>query len=81
MYAKDGKLKIKDGYQTAYDEVINVVQNRIKKYAASADGVATTTQKAAITSTFIGSCILMHRQYLPLMLQERFGKTYYDLDT
>ena len=81
MYAKDGKLKIKDGYQAAYDEVINVVQNRIKKYAASADGVATTTQKAAITSTFIGSCILMHRQYLPLMLQERFGKTYYDLDT
>lgn len=80
LYAKDGKLNIKDGYKSAYDKVVNTVQNKIRKYAASADGVATTTQKAAVTTTFVGACILMHRQYLPLMLQERFGSTYYDMD-
>lgn len=43
--------------------------------------MATEEQKAMITRGIIGSAILIHRQYLPLMVQERFGHSVYDYDT
>jgi len=43
--------------------------------------MATNEQKAAITQNAIGALALIHRQYLPLTIQERFGDVVYDYDT
>ena len=81
LSAHDNSLEIDKEYLDAYNNVENVIHNRIIKYAESADGVMTETQKAQITTTFLGQMVLLHRQYFPIMLQERFGSTIYDLDT
>ncbi len=78
---KDFKLNIDSKYKDAYDDVYDEVKAKIQRYAASADGIPLPTQKAAISTSFLGACVLMHRQYLPLMLQERFQKLSYNMDT
>jgi hypothetical protein len=65
---KDGKFTVEDKYKEAFSKVEHVVQSRISKYSESADGMATETQKAAITTGWVGSAILTHRQYLPILL-------------
>lgn len=78
---KDGAFDIKQQYKKAFDAVEHVVQSRIEKYSEAADGMATETQKAAITTGWVGSAILTHRQYLPLLLQDRlFGEMVWDMD-
>ena len=79
---KDGKFFIADeNKRKAYnDNIHHIVKSRIEKLAERADGMATKTQKAAITQSVLGAMVLVHRQYLPLMLQERFGKEVYDYD-
>ena len=79
--AKGRKLVYKPEYKEAYDKVKNEVYSKIQQYCSAADGIPTDTQKAAITTTFIGSCILMHRQFLPLMIQKMFYKPTYNMDT
>lgn len=81
MYVDGYHIEIEDKYKNAYKEVENVLHNRIQKYSESADGMATETQKAAITTNFLGAAVLTHRQYLPLMLTERFGEMVWDMDT
>lgn len=81
MDTSDGTLKIQEDYQQAYDRDKSKIHARISKWAEDADGMATPTQKAAFSSQIIGSLILIHRQYLPLMLQQRYGHTTYDMDT
>ena len=77
---KDGHLQIDKEYKQAYDVSKNMVYHRINKTAESADGMATETQKAAITTNFFGAAVLTHRQYLPLMIQQRFLPMIYDFD-
>lgn len=77
---KDGKFHVDEKYKNQYEKVDSVVKARMLNYGANADGMATETQRAAITTTFLGACILIHRQYLPLLLQERFGHTVWDED-
>lgn len=77
---KDGKLQIDPHYKEAYNVSKNMVYQRINKTAESADGMATETQKAAITTNFFGAAVLTHRQYLPLMIQARFLPMVYDFD-
>lgn len=79
--AKNGKLEIDKSYEEAYNSVKNMIYHRINKTAENADGMATETQKAAITTNFFGAAILTHRQYLPLMIQQRFLPMVYDFDT
>jgi hypothetical protein len=81
LKVKDKKLYVEPKYQQAWDECKNIVRNRIQKYAEAADGMPTQLQRAAITQSWLGAFILIHRNYLPLMLQERFGNTVYDYDT
>ena len=70
-----------DKKRKAYTEDIHhIVKSRIEKTAERADGMATKTQKAAWTQSEIGALALVHRQYLPLMIQERFGEEVYDYD-
>lgn len=78
---KDGAFDVQSKYKEAFNKVEHVVQSRIEKYSEAADGMATETQKAAITTGWVGSAILTHRQYLPLMLQDRlFGEMVWDMD-
>lgn len=79
---KDGEFYIEnEEARKAYtDDLHHMIKSRIEKLAERADGMATTTQKAAITQSQIGALILVHRQYLPLMIQERFSKEVYDYD-
>lgn len=74
-------LVMDEKYQQAYDKIDFVIKSRIEKFAEAADGMATNEQKAAITQNAIGALALIHRQYLPLTIQERFGDAVYDYDT
>lgn len=78
---KNGDLEIDKNYEEAYNAVKNMIYHRINKTAENADGMATETQKAAITTNFFGAAILTHRQYLPLMIQQRLLPMVYDFDT
>ena len=78
---ENGDITIADEYKQQYDRVKDAVINRVQTYSENADGVATESQKAAITTGFLGSAALMHRQYFPLMLQERWGETVYNVET
>lgn len=79
---EDGEFIILDeNKKKAYTEDLHhIVKSRIEKIAERADGMATKTQKAAWTQSEIGALALVHRQYLPLMIQERFGEEVYDYD-
>lgn len=68
-------------YKQAADAVRNTVMSRAQKFSAQADGTMTPAQKSWISTTWWGALIMMHRQYLPVMIQERFGELKYDLDT
>ena len=46
LSAHDNSLEIDKEYLDAYNNVENVIHNRIIKYAESADGMMTETQKA-----------------------------------
>lgn len=81
LSVKDGNLEIDPEYKDQFSEIEHVLHSRILKYAEAADGMATETQKAAITTNVLGAAVLTHRQYFPLLLQERFGHTIYDYDT
>lgn len=78
---KNNQLTVDDEYKQAYDNIDYVVKSRIEKFSEAADGMATEAQKAAITQSAIGALALIHRQYLPLTIQERFGDAVYDYDT
>lgn len=81
---KNGYVVIKDKYkqyEKAYNQVLPVLHARIQKYSASADGMQTSTQKSAITQNALGAFVMMHRQYLPTMLQERWSHETWDYDT
>lgn len=81
MKEKDGKLVVDKDYEKQYKDIEEVLHSRIIKYAENADGMATESQKAAITTNALGAAILVHRQYFPLMLQERLGDTVWDNST
>lgn len=81
LSAKNHTLLVDEQYKDAFYRAENVMRSRIIKYAESADGMQTATQKAQLNTSFLGSLLLIHRQYFPLMLQERFGEIVYDLDT
>lgn len=80
LSAKNNSLNVEDEYKEAFNRSENIMRNRVIKYSESADGMMTPTQKAQITTSIIGSYAMIHRQYAPLMMSERFGSTVYDMD-
>ena len=74
------KLKVKDEYKDAWEQIKYTASQKALKNAEQADGMATRLQKAMMTRNFIGAFVLIHRQYIPLMLQQTFGKRIYDND-
>lgn len=81
LSVRDGNLVVDEKYLNEFNKIKNLLHNRVIKYAESADGMMTETQKAQITTNFIGQLMLIHRQYAPLLLAERFGDMVYDEDT
>ena len=79
--SKDKKIKVKEEYQNAWEGIKNRAMLTSLKNAEDADGIATRLQKAMMTRNAIGAFVLIHRQYIPLMLSKIFGKRVYDYDT
>lgn len=77
---KGEQLIIDPQYKEAFEKSEHTIYSRINKTAENADGMATETQKAAMTTNFFGAAVLTHRQYLPLMIQQRFLPMVYDFD-
>ena len=75
--SEDNKLVFPNGYS---DHVDKVLTNKVQKIAELADGMATPLQRAAITKSWIGCFVMIHKQFLPLILQRAFGKRVYDYD-
>lgn len=79
---KKGRIHFEDAnMQKAWNQNVGRIKAKCVKLAQRADGVATGLQRAAIQSSWIGMIIMIHRQFLPLMLQERYGDRVYDYDT
>lgn len=74
------KITLQD-LKNAFDSTDEVIKDRVLKTAEYADGMATPLQRAAVSQSIIGALILIHKQYLPLILQRYFGKRVYDYDT
>ena len=77
---KNGRLHIDENYRNAFEQTDDVIKNRVQKTAEYADGMATDLQRAAITQSVVGALVLIHKQYLPLIIQRYFGKRVYDYD-
>ena len=81
VHAKEHKLQIDKSCEAAWRNQRSLFMSRVSKYAEDADGMATPLQKALMTQNFVGMFFLIHRQYLGLMLQQRYGERVYDYDT
>lgn len=68
-----GQLVAKDPkYQKAVDAAKERIGNIARNLAQSADGQLTNLQKNVLQSNIMGQMFMMHRQYLPVILQERY---------
>ena len=58
--------------QQAIDKIKYIIGNTAKNIAQSADGQLTQLQKSQFTTNVFGAMCMMHRQYIPLLIQENF---------
>lgn len=79
---KDGNIHIENkAYAKAFAEVENQISNAARSLAATADGQLTEEQKAQFTNNALGSIIMMFRNYIPNLINERVTmKKQYDYD-
>lgn len=78
-----GKLVAKDpANQEAVDKVADKIAYTARSLAQSADGQLTDLQRSVWLSHSIGQFAMMHRQYLPVIIQERWSmERQYDYQT
>lgn len=70
---KNGNIVTKDpAYQKAWDAKKETIGNTARNLAQSADGQLTPLQKTMLSSNIIGSLVMMYRQFMPIILQERW---------
>lgn len=68
-----GRILAKDTKdQKAVRDIEQTIGNTAKNLAASADGMLTPLQKAQFTTNVFGAMCMMHRQYIPIIMQERW---------
>ena len=60
-----------NGNAKAFAEVENQISNAARSLAATADGQLTEEQKAQFTNNALGSIIMMFRNYIPNLINER----------
>lgn len=71
-----GKIVAKDPtLQKTVEEAFKRISNLSRNLSASADGQLTNLQKNVLQSSILGQFFMMHRQYLPVILQERYLMT------
>lgn len=58
--------------QKAVDAIKHTIGNTAKNLAGSADGQLTPLQKAQFTTNVFGAMCMMHRQYIPIIMQEKW---------
>ena len=74
---KNGKLQTKDPLkQESWQKAKFKIYNTARALSASADGQLTTLQKAQFTQNAFGGLAMMHRQYIPVVLSERYFMSY-----
>lgn len=74
---KNGKIKTIDKtHQLAWEKAMPLIGNTARFVAASADGQLMPEQKALITMNAFGGLMMMHRQYIPVVLSERWTMEY-----
>lgn len=73
-------IDIDKQYKDAFNDVIEKVRSVVEKLTEQADGMQTELQKSAIMQGIMGSMIMIHRQYLPVVLQKGFTSQVYDYD-
>ena len=80
---KNGNIIIEDKNQAiAFAEVQNEISNSARALSATADGQLTEEQKAQFASNAFGSLIMMFRNYIPNIINEKITmKKQYDYST
>lgn len=74
---KNGKVRTIDpSMQSAWEKAMPVIGDTARSLAYASDGQLTPLQKAQFTMNAFGGLVMMHRQYLPVVLSERFTLEY-----
>lgn len=70
---KRGVVQVKREYQKYLTpDVEYVIKSTAQSLSASADGMLTPLQRTQLQANALGGLVLMHRQYLPQLIQERY---------
>lgn len=68
-----GKLvAINSKDQEAVDKIKYTIGNTAKNLSFAADGMLTPLQKAQFTTNVFGALVMMHRQYIPTIVEQNF---------
>lgn len=62
--------------QAAWEKAMPIIGDTARSLAYASDGQLTPLQKAQFTMNAFGGLVMMHRQYLPVVLSERFTLEY-----
>lgn len=81
LKGKNEKLTIDEKYKQAFLQTDDIIKERVQTTCEYADGMATDLQRAVISQTIVGALVLIHKQYLPLIIQRHFGKRVYNYDS
>ena len=74
---KNGKVQtIDSSMQAAWEKAMPIIGDTARSLAYASDGQLTPLQKAQFTMNAFGGLVMMHRQYLPVVLSERFTLEY-----
>lgn len=79
---ENGIIKVDPKYAKAFEAKKFVIKNTAATMSATADGMLTPLQRTQMQANAWGALCMMHRQYLPNMIQERLTmKKHYDYNT
>lgn len=56
-------------YQSAIDKITPIIGNAARQLSGSADGQLSPLQRAQMSANVFGAMCMMHRQYIPIILQ------------
>lgn len=69
----NGQIQVKDIKDAkSWEKAKFIIGRTAQNLGASADGTLSALQKAQFTSNVFGAMVMMHRQYLPLAIQEKW---------
>lgn len=74
---KNGKITtVDESMNDAWNKAMPIIGNTARALAYASDGQLTPLQKAQFTVNAFGGLVMMHRQYIPVVLSERFTLEY-----